>query len=245
MKYSTTLFAFLFISFPLFVSCIFTNQKIIYGNYQLVNKQIAINNYDQIILNIPAEVFYQQFSDSAPYLQIHTDENILKALDVRIENNQLILEAKKDSIIKPSMLTIYTSSHNLDQVKLAGSGKIRLKGEVNGDKIKFDITGSGNMIADSLICNTTEVRITGSGDAQLSGASSRSSYTITGSGNVYAFDYFVQDLNCIITGSGKIEALVINQLETNLTGSGSLFYRGNPQTVNNKIVGSGKVQRVE
>jgi hypothetical protein len=241
MRYTTKLFAFLFLAIPVFTSCVFPN-KPIYGNHQLVNKRININNYEKVVVNIPGEVFYQQFSDSMPYLQIHTDENIFEALDVRVQDNQLVLDVKKDSIIRPSKLTIYTCSHNLNYVSVNGSGNIRLKGEVNANEFNLNIMGSGNLLADSLLCNKLAVNITGSGNTQLTGASNQSSYTITGSGNINAFDFFVQDLQCIIIGSGDMETLVSNTLNVNITGSGDLSYRGNPKSIERKIIGSGTVK---
>ena len=245
MKRSAQLFALLFIAFPIFISCVFSNRTTIYGNYQLVNHRIGIDNYEKIILKVPAEVFYQQFSDSVPYLQIHTDENIYEALNIRVENQHLFIEAKDDSNIKPSKLTIYTSSHNLNQVTVIGSGEIRLKSEVNAADFKLDITGSGNLLADSLLCNKITTKITGSGRAQLTGASNYSSFTITGSGSINAYDYLVQESDCSVTGSGNIEALVTEKLEVRLTGSGNLSYRGKPQSINTKIIGSGQVKSVD
>jgi len=225
----------------LFISCVFSNRTPIYGNYQLVNQQIIIDDYDNIILSVPAEVFYKQYSDSAPYLQIRTDENIFNALDIRVENHQLIIAVKRDSIIKPSMFTIYTNSHNLNQVSVVGSGNIHLKGEVNAKDFNLSITGSGNLQADSLICDQITAKITGSGDALLTGASNHSSYTITGSGNIHAFDYLVQEMNGKIYGSGNIEAFITKQLDVEITGSGNLSYRGDPPSINKRIIGSGRI----
>jgi len=164
MKHITKLFAILFFIFPFFFSCVFSN-KPIYGNHQLVNQRIDINNYEKVILDIPGEVYYQQFSESAPYLQVHTDENIFKSLYIRVQNDQLIIDVKKDSIIKPSKLTIYTCSRNLNQVTLNGSGEIRLKGEVNSNDLKLNINGSGNLSyrGDPQLINNN---ITGSGKVQ-------------------------------------------------------------------------------
>ena len=241
MKHSTCLFALLFTTFTVFNSCVFSNGKSIYGNHQLVNQQINIQDYETVVMNIPGEVFYQQFSDSTPYLQIHTDENIMKSLNVRVENNQLIIEAKKDSIINPSQLTIYTCSHNLNQVTLTGSGELRLKGEVNAKNFNLDLIGSGNFLADSLICDRLTARITGSGSAQLTGASNSSSLNITGSGDIHAYNYLIQELNCEIFGSGSIEALVTKNLDAHIAGSGNLFYRGDPKSINKNVTGSGNV----
>ena len=241
MKHSVQLFAILFMALPFFSSCILTNQKPVYGNHQLVNQRINIEDYESIILKIPGEVNYQQFSDSAPYLQIHTDENIFKALDVRVEGNQLIIEAKKDSLLKPSQLTIYTCSHNLTQAGLYGSGEIRLRGEVNAKNFELNIYGSGNFLADSLLCEKMEANIFGSGDAQLTGASANSSFKIAGSGNIQGFKFLVQELNCEIMGSGNVETLVIKKLDASINGSGNLSYRGDPESINKNVLGSGKV----
>jgi len=245
MKHSVQLFAALFMTSPLFMSCVFSNGKPIEGNHQLVNQQINIDDYESVVINVPGEIFYQQFSDSAPYLQIHTDENIFNALDVKVRNNQLIIDVKKDSIIRPSQLTVYTCSHNLSQAEVSGSGKLRLKGEVNSKSMELAITGSGNILTDSLLCNNLTAKITGSGNLQLTGASNQSSYTITGSGNIKAFGYLVQELNCRITGAGNIEALVTKKLGANITGSGNIFYRGTPGLINQNVTGAGKVKAVD
>jgi hypothetical protein len=241
MKHSALTVAILFMTFPIFTSCIFLNQKPIYGNHQLVNQRIDIEDYESVILNISGEVFYQQFSDSTPYLQIHTDENIFKALYVRVENNQLIIDVKNDSIIKPSLLTIYTCSHNLKKVQIAGSGELRLKGEVNAKNFDLDISGSGNLLADSLLCEKITATVTGSGNTQLTGASNYAAFRVTGSGNIQAFNYLTQELDCKITGSGNVETLVTKKLNASITGSGNLSYRGDPQSIDKNITGSGKV----
>jgi hypothetical protein len=242
MNTFTKLFAFLFMLFPFLISCNHFGKMPIQGNYQLLNQRMIAEDYNSIVLNLPAEVFYQQFSDSAPYLQIHTDENIFAALDVKVLDNRLIIEAKKDSIIKPSKLTIYTCSHNLREVIITGSGNMRLKGEVNAKDFDLDISGSGSLSSDSLLCEKASIQITGSGEAHLKGASNQSSFIISGSGFLSAYDYLTQDLKCQITGSGNAQAWVTQKLDAMLTGSGDLFYKGDPQLINSQVLGSGKIK---
>jgi hypothetical protein len=241
MKHSVQLFAVLFMLLPVFSSCILANRRTVDGNHQLVNQRINIEDYESVVLKIPGEVNYQQFSDSTPYLQIHTDENVLKALDVRVQDNQLIIEAKKDSILKPSQLTIYTCSHNLNRAELYGSGELRLKGEVNAKNFNLSVYGSGNFIADSLICEKMETNTFGSGNTQLTGASVHSSFKVTGSGSIQAFNFLVQELDCGIIGSGNIEALITKKLDANIIGSGNLSYRGDPESIHKNVAGSGKI----
>jgi hypothetical protein len=242
MRHSATLFALLFFAFPFFVSCQFTRNGIIQGNHNLVNQKIDITDYDEILLSIPAEVLYQQFSDSTPYLQIHTDENIFASLDIKIEDRKLILSVKNDSIIRPSILSVYTSSHNLKQVSVAGSGDIYLKGEVNARDFNLSIAGSGDLRTDSLLCENITVRIAGSGNARLTGVGLHSKFSIAGSGNINAKEFFVQEAKCNISGSGNIHTRVSEILDASVSGSGDIIYSGEPATVNTSVAGSGKIK---
>jgi hypothetical protein len=243
MKRFTLSFVILFAALPVFMSCNFSSP--IHGNHQLLNRQLDVTDYDELELNIPAEVYYQQFSDSPPYLQIHTDENIFDALDVQVKGHKLIISVKKDSIIIPSQLTVYTSSHQLGKASITGSGNLYLKGEVNAKNFDMSITGSGGLITDSLLCETIKVRISGSGNAQLKGAGKESSFTITGSGNINAYDYYIGKAKCRVTGSGDIKANIIEELDASITGSGNVFYCGYPKKVESKVTGSGRVKQTD
>ena len=242
MEKFTRLFAFIVITLPIFSACNFSSRHATQGNYQIVNKEISIADYDEIVVGIEANVIYQQFSDSIPYLQINTDDNILSALDIRVEDNKLIIAAKADSVIRPTQLTIYTSSKNLRKARMQGSGDLYLRGEVNAGNFGLNITGSGNVRTDSLLCENLHVDISGSGNAQLIGAAKESSFTVTGSGNIKASDFFVQSSNCNVSGSGNIEAYPKETLNAFVSGSGNIKYRGVPESINSSVSGSGEIK---
>jgi hypothetical protein len=245
MEKFTRLFAFIAMTLPIFSACNFSAKHTTYGNYQIANKEINIADYDEIEVKLPANVVYQQFSDSLPYLQINTDDNILPALDIRVEDNKLILEVKPDSAIHPTQLTIYTNSKNLKKAEIYGSGDLYLRGEVNAKNFDLNVTGSGGVRTDSLLCENLELNITGSGNAQLTGAAKESSFAVIGSGKIDAFDFLAQFLKCDLSGSGKIEAYPKEKLDAAVSGSGSITYKGIPESVNSSVSGSGKIKQTE
>jgi hypothetical protein len=230
---------------PIVSACNFSSRHTTYGNYQIVNKEISITDYDEIVVGLAAHVVYQQFSDSIPYLQINTDDNILSALDIRIEGNKLIIDTKPDSVIRPTQLTIYTHSRNLKKAHVHGSGELYLRGEVNAKNFDMDITGSGNVRTDSLLCENLEANISGSGNLQLIGAAKESSFSISGSGNIKAFDFLIQSLTCNVSGSGNIEAYPTEKLDASVSGSGNIKYKGVPESINSSVSGSGKIKQTE
>ena len=244
MKRFTTLFVLCFVAFPLFHSCVMGPWNIVKGNHHVVNEQISIGDYDEISLSLPAEVIYQQISQDDPFLQVTVDENLLAFLDISVRNNRLILKAKDDVNLRPSRFVIYTNSRTLSKVSITGSGDVLLEKAVNARDMKVSITGSGDLKTDSLYCQNLEVSITGSGDVRMNGAATNAKYRITGSGDIRAFDYLVEMLDCQISGSGNIQAFVAKKLTARISGSGDIRYKGNPESVDSKVTGSGNINNV-
>ena len=245
MKQLTPLFIFCFIAFPFLHSCISNSSQQVKGNYEIVNEKIAIVDYEEIVLNLPATVFYRQISQDEAFLQLSVDKNILPYLNVFVKDKKLYINQKNDSILQPSQFVIYTNSKNLSKINLVGSGNIFMEREVNAENMEIAITGSGEVKTDSLFCENLKVAIKGSGKAVMQGAATQANFMITGSGNVDAFDYFVSYLDCIITGSGNANVYSGEKLKATIIGSGNINYKGNPATVSTEVRGSGRVLKIQ
>ncbi|GHT02700.1 DUF2807 domain-containing protein [Bacteroidia bacterium] len=244
MKRFTSLFILCFIIFPFFHSCVVNNWKEVKGNYQIVTEKIAISDYDEILLDLPATVIYRQISQEEPFLQVTVDDNILPSLEIGVQGRQLVITQKNDSNLHPSRLVIYTNSKHLSKVNVKGSGDVLLEKAVNAGDMEISVTGSGNVKTDSLYCETIRVLVAGSGDVEMKGAANRADFKVTGSGAISAFDYLVQQLDCQVAGSGDIRASVYKKLNATVSGSGDIQYKGDPESVNTQVAGSGDITKV-
>lgn len=244
MQRFTPFFVVLFVLFPIIhSSCVF-NRSEVHGNYQVVSDTLEIEDYDAIELNVCADVIYRQISQAEPFLQISTDENILPALWVQVKGNRLIIDSKKDSVLRPSRLIIYTNSKNLKDICINGSSDICLENEVNTQEMNILINGAGDIKADSLFCERLNVKINGSGDIALAGAATSADFRVSGSGDILATNFLVQEMDCRISGSGDISIYVTRKLNASITGSGDIKYRGNPESINTSVNGSGEIQKI-
>lgn len=89
-----------------------------------------------------------------------------------------------------------------------------------------------------------EVGISGSGKIEASGTAQAIKATISGSGRVYASNFEVDKCTVRISGSGDVEINVKSELDANISGSGTVSYKGNPNHVNGHSSGSGKVRKM-
>jgi hypothetical protein len=125
---------------------------------------------------------------------------------------------------------------------VSGSGNIELEGKCKN--FNSDVSGSGKVIMSLTASGDAEFGVSGSGKIEASGSASRVKTSISGSGKVLAGDLETNSCEVRITGSGDVEINVKNELDANITGSGSVRYKGNPSKINSHSAGSGHVRKM-
>jgi hypothetical protein len=113
------------------------------------------------------------------------------------------------------------------KTSVSGSGNIEIYGEC--DTLETSISGSGTIDLEAPHCSYTTLTISGSGKAELKGSSEEAEFKILGSGKIRAFSFPVKIAEVLIGGSGNVEVNVSEQLNANISGSGDLYYIGNPR----------------
>jgi hypothetical protein len=126
--------------------------------------------------------------------------------------------------------------------KVSGSGDLMLKGKARS--MDSDISGSGKISFDGAIAGRLYIGISGSGRLYAAGSADEIKSSISGSGKVNAADLVVDKCDVRISGSGDVVVNVKSVLRTNISGSGSVTYRGNPSQLDSNSSGSGRLRKM-
>jgi hypothetical protein len=170
---------------------------------------------------------------------VKAESNILPYLYTTSDGTTMTIGYKNDYNIHehyPVEVILYTPVFS--SARLSGSGTIECSGfePVN---LNLEISGSGNITADFHTENLMAA-ISGSGNMNLSGTATNSTLNVSGSGNLNSLELEQQYCIAGVSGSGNITTSVIKKLDAVISGSGSIYYVGNP-AITNHINGSGKV----
>lgn len=125
---------------------------------------------------------------------------------------------------------------------VSGSGNIDLKGKFKN--FESHISGSGDVLLSAVIAERADFGLSGSGKIRASGTAQSVKATISGSGKVLAANLEADKCNVRISGSGDVEINVKSELDANISGSGSVSYKGNPSHVNSHSSGSGSISKM-
>ena len=175
-------------------------------------------------------------------ISITGDENIISHVVTEVENNELkIYFEKKKNYYYKSKITIEVPFESINTIHFTGSGDITTKNTIVADNFNVHLTGSGDAILD-LKTTKTRTSVAGSGDIILSGTSTDLKASVAGSGDLDCSKLVVENASADVAGSGDIKVNCTQKLTAGVAGSGSVKYKGKPETIEKSIAGSGDIE---
>ena len=216
------------------------------GNGNVVEREFDVTRFDELSCALSATVNYT-VSDNYT-CKVRVDENVLDHLDIKVEDDVLLLGKQKKLhgiTLKTTEFVIEVTAPSLENINLAGSGDINILSPMDGKELEVNVAGSGNMVfKEEVNIDQMELNVAGSGDIHIEKGSVREmEAVIAGSGKIVSHAE-VQEMDASIAGSGDIVVKMNGTLEYSIMGSGDIQYYGDAEVKGEKL-GSGKVTQIE
>lgn len=199
----------------------------------------AVSGFKSITMNIAGDI---EFSVSDQYsVEVQAQENLLPILKTVVEGETLRISFEKNVRSQENIL-LKISAPSMEGFDLAGSGNIRVLTPLSSEKLKLDITGSGNISVPQADVADLYCSVSGSGEVALGGKAQKVTAEVGGSGAINARNLNAETLDADISGSGDVECTVAQTLKAQVSGSGNVRYGGSPQ-VDSRVSGSGTIEK--
>lgn len=212
--------------------------KGIKGEGPIVTKTLELDNFTGFELSLSANV--ELMKGSTQSVRVEGQQNIIDNIETDVQNGFWKIEFDKN-VSNHKDLKIYITLPTVDKIQVSGSGDIIGKSKFTGlDKLRLAISGSGNIDIEAET-KTLECKISGSGGIEVAGTSNTQEIAISGSGDVNSYNLITNSCTVKVSGSGDCKVHATESLEVNVVGSGDVYYKGKPNSVRSKVMGSGDV----
>lgn len=211
------------------------------GDGPLVTQNRNLINFSGIDLRMNANVVYKQAPEYK--VEVSAQDNIQGRLITEVENGKLVIKLKNDvRLRRHEPITITVQTPELTRLRVSGSGNIKSRGLINADDLEVDISGSGDIELADLVTGYLDVDISGSGNFKIiSGMAPDELLRISGSGDIDVANVLAKNVISTTSGSGTTRVNVSDQLRVTISGSGDVYYKGQP-SISTSTSGSGKVR---
>jgi hypothetical protein len=146
-------------------------------------------------------------------------ENVLPLVTTEVEDGTLVI-AQSESFDTASRLSVEVVVPSLDAVRLTGAGTVTVDGH-DFDRLAVSLTGAGT-IRGSGAAHQLEVELGGVGDVEFG-------------------ELVASTVTVALSGSGNVHVRATGRLDAHVSGTGSVFYGGDPASVTQEVTGTGVI----
>ncbi len=238
------LFLFLLIPIVLGSSCRFIGGKRVRGNGNWKTEERSVSNFKEVQVSGAIDVIVS--TGSVAQVKVETDENLQQYIEVIQNGDQLEIRNKSGYSPRPTRdMKVYVTSPSFTHIGVSGACDIYSQGRVvNPDKLEMNVSGAGSITMD-LDAPNVFAQISGSGDVKLSGQTRDLEINLSGAADAKCYDMKAENTSVHISGAGDAEVYASVSLDAQVSGAGSVKYKGNAAKVNQQVSGAGSVKKAE
>jgi hypothetical protein len=170
-------------------------------------------------------------------IKIEAPDKYINSIKSEVNDGVLTLSGKVEKATK-----IEITVKDLKSIALTGASELKSTNAINVDNLKVKIDGSGDLKLD-VVANNLNIQIDGAGDVKIKGTAQSADFTINGAGDVKAGELVCKKCNVNISGAGEAKLNVTDELTADVSGAGSVKYKGEPKIINKNISGAGEFKK--
>jgi len=123
-------------------------------------------------------------------------------------------------------LKAYVSFTALDQISASGASDVYVDGVISGDRLSLDLSGASDFKG-AIKVNELLLDQTGASDSQITGqVGGQATIRTSGASDVKAYDLVVDNCSVHASGASDVRITVNRQLDADLSGASSVYYKG-------------------
>lgn len=174
---------------------------------------------------------------------VETDGNLQKFVKTRVEGNTLQIETK-DPISHSTCMKIHLTVTDLKKIEISGAVDIRTNNKLTTESLDIDGSGAADAKMELAVEKLT-IDCSGGSKLKFSGTAKEVHLDASGAVDLFAFDLVAESVHIEISGAGKAEVNVSKILNAEISGAGSVRYKGNPEKVMSDVSGAGSIKQAD
>ncbi len=215
---------------------------------QVSRHEVNVGNFSRLVLLDNINVNYRCNPDSAGYAVFTCDKETADHLMFTLSDKgrlSIQVDDEYERLGNLPTLTLYSSS--LDEVENSSDSTLRVSGLQPMKIFKVRLIDNGKIIVRGVRASQLELQIlSGKGKIIADGSCDNLLLRLVGTGEIQADQVKATDVSCRIMGTGTIGCNVEGgDLKVSGSGTGKVYYKGNPSKVTVRKLGTIKAIPME
>lgn len=225
-------------------SCMFSGGKRVRGSGNISKEQRTVSSFDRVEVEGAIDVYLMQ-GEMKP-VEIEGDDNLLSYVELEQTGDRLVIKNRSGFNLDPSGdLKVYLTVPAYESIEVSGACNIYSQAKITNNKnIKLGVSGAGDIKLD-IDAPRIEITSSGAGKVNLKGETKDFSLDLSGASSVHCYDLLAENTKVEISGAGNAEVYASVKLDAEVSGAGTIKYKGNAKDVSQHVSGAGSVSKTD
>jgi hypothetical protein len=236
MKKVKNLSVLIFTAAILLASCSVLGER---GNGNVVKQERKVSAFDAIDVSGAFDVYLSLGTTQS--VIVEADDNLQPLIRTEVVGSTLKIDNKKPIHDSKSM-KVYITVTDLKKIELSGAVDLTTQNKLTLTDLEIEISGATDASLD-LAVQKLEISSSGGSKMKLSGMANKVDIDVSGAVELHAFDLLAEIVSLDISGAGDADINVTKELSAEISGAGTVRYKGDPPKVDSNVSGAGSIKK--
>lgn len=227
------------IVFTLTSSCTYA-YKGIKGDGNVVKQERSISAFTGIDVGGAFHVYITQGDSEG--LIVEADENLLDVIETEVRGSTLKIRTSED-IQDSKALNIYVTFKDLKELDISGACHLTSENKLKLGDLEMDCSGASDIDL-KLSAANLDLDCSGASNMDLYGSAESIEMDISGASHVDASDLEAKTCTAEVSGASHGKVFVTGELSAEVSGAGSLKYKGDAVIKQHDVSGAGSMKKI-
>ncbi len=243
MKTTRFFSAFMLISLFLGLSSLFAacNEFGVHGDGNVLKETRKTGSFNGIEVSGAFDIVMKQ--GATEEVIIESDANLLPLIRTDVVGGILKIETKKP-VSHVTVMKVYITVKELKRIETSGAVDIRTDGRINVPELSIEASGATDSKLEIAVTKL-KLECSGASKIRFSGSATDVSMELSGASDIFGYDLLAESYDIDISGAGNAQVNVSKKIHAEISGAGSVKYKGSPAEIDQSVSGAGSIKKVE
>lgn len=209
------------------------------GNGNVVEQNRNLGSFDEVKASRGMNVYITQ--GDIEKVVVEADENLLDAIETKIERNTLVVTTSKN-IRKSTSKKVFVTVSEINGITSTAGSNVYSENQLKAKNLELSTSAGSNMRLD-VDAGKLNVSASSGSNIKLEGHSKEFAGKASSGSNIKAEDLTVDECEARASSGANIWINVREKLDGHASSGGNIFYSGNPKSMNTESSSGGNVRK--
>jgi hypothetical protein len=211
------------------------------GNGDVLKETRQVPSFNGLEISGAFKVIIKQ--GATEEVVIEADANILPLIKTEVVGGELKIYTNKP-IHNPTVMKAYITVKELKDIDVSGAVDIESEGRLNLQELSIDASGASDSKLDLQVQKLT-LDCSGASKMKFAGSANIFEMELSGASDIFAFDLVSESCDIEISGAGNAQINVSKRLSAEVSGAGTIRYKGSPTEIDQEVSGAGSIKKAQ